>query len=85
MPLLRGEQRFGAGNAAVEVVARARLRVGVVGHRVLRNRHVHVGASHAAAYRGKVTQRLAELTRAGWFLPDYAAQVTSDAEKVRLP
>jgi len=45
----------------------------------------HALYKDAAAYRGKVKQRLAELTRAGWFLPDYAAQVTSDAEKARIP
>jgi hypothetical protein len=39
----------------------------------------------AAAYRGKVRQRLDELTKAGWFLPEYAEQVTGDAEKVRIP
>jgi hypothetical protein len=38
-----------------------------------------------AAYRAKVRQRLAELTKAGWFLPEYAAQVTGDADKVRIP
>ena len=39
----------------------------------------------SAAYRSKVKQRLAELTKAGWFLPVYAGQVTGDAEKVRIP
>ncbi|NOT26016.1 MAG: hypothetical protein HOP16_07920 [Acidobacteria bacterium] len=39
----------------------------------------------AASYRGKVQQRLAELTKAGWFLPEYAGQVTSDAQAVRIP
>lgn len=38
-----------------------------------------------ATYRGKVEQRLAELTKAGWFLPEYAAQVTGDVEHVRIP
>ena len=28
--------------------------------------------TNAATYRGKVQQRLAELTKAGWFLPEYA-------------
>lgn len=37
-----------------------------------------------ATYRGKVQQRLAELTKAGWFLPEYAAQVTGDAQAVRI-
>jgi hypothetical protein len=37
-----------------------------------------------ASYRAKVQQRLAELTKAGWFLPEYADQVTGDAEKVRI-
>jgi hypothetical protein len=41
--------------------------------------------SNAATYRGKVQQRLAELTKAGWFLPEYAGQVTGDAENVRIP
>ena len=39
----------------------------------------------AAMYRGKVQQRLDELTEAGWFLPEYAGQVTGDAEMVRIP
>lgn len=39
----------------------------------------------AASYRAKVKSRLDELTRAGWFLPEYAAQVTGDAEKVQIP
>jgi hypothetical protein len=38
----------------------------------------------AAAYRRKVQQRLTELTKAGWFLAEYANQVTGDAEKVRI-
>jgi hypothetical protein len=38
----------------------------------------------AAAYRRQVQQRLAELTKAGWFLPEYAGQVTADAENVRI-
>jgi hypothetical protein len=38
----------------------------------------------ASAYRNKVTQRLNELTKAGWFLPEYADQVKSDAEKARF-
>jgi hypothetical protein len=38
-----------------------------------------------ADYRAKVKERLDELTRAGWFLPEYAGQVTGDAEKVRIP
>jgi hypothetical protein len=37
-----------------------------------------------ASYRAKVKERLAELTKAGWFLPEYAEQVTGDAEKVRI-
>ena len=41
--------------------------------------------TNAATYRGKVQQRLAELTKAGWFLPEYAGQVTGDAENVRIP
>ena len=39
----------------------------------------------AATYRNKVSQRLAELTKAGWFLPEYAGQVTGDAQKVQIP
>jgi hypothetical protein len=39
----------------------------------------------ASAYRGKVKQRLDELTKAGWFLPEYAGQVTGDAVKVPIP
>jgi hypothetical protein len=39
----------------------------------------------AATYRRKVQQRLDELTKAGWFLPEYAEQVTGDAEKVQIP
>jgi hypothetical protein len=38
-----------------------------------------------ATYRAKVKQRLGELTKAGWFLPEYAAQVTGDADRVRIP
>lgn len=41
--------------------------------------------TNTAAYRGKVKERLAALTKAGWFLPDYAGQVTMDAENVRIP
>lgn len=41
--------------------------------------------TEAAAYRNKVKQRLDELTKGGWFLPEYAGQVTGDAEKVRIP
>jgi len=37
-----------------------------------------------AAYQKRVKQRLDELTKAGWFLPDYASQVTGDAEKVHF-
>ena len=36
-------------------------------------------------YRSKVDQRLKQLTKEGWFLPEYTSQVTSDAEKVRIP
>ena len=39
----------------------------------------------AATYRGKVQQRLGDLTKAGWFLPEYAEQVTGDARNVRIP
>jgi hypothetical protein len=39
----------------------------------------------ASAYRRKVQQRLSELTKAGWFLPEYAGQVTADADGVRIP
>jgi hypothetical protein len=30
----------------------------------------------SGSYRNKVKQRLEELTKAGWFLPEYASQVT---------
>jgi hypothetical protein len=46
---------------------------------------LHALHTNAAAYRGKVQQRLAELTKAGWFLPEYAEQVTTDAGTVRIP
>jgi hypothetical protein len=39
----------------------------------------------AATYQGKVQRRLDELTKAGWFLPEYRDQVTGDAQKVRFP
>ena len=39
----------------------------------------------AAGYRRSVRQRLDALTKAGWFLPEYAGQVTADAERVRIP
>jgi hypothetical protein len=39
---------------------------------------------YADAYRSKVKQRLDELTKAGWFLPEYAGQVTGDAAKVQI-
>ena len=37
-----------------------------------------------ATYRARVKQRLDELIKAGWFLPEYASQVTSDAMKVQI-
>jgi len=40
--------------------------------------------TNATTYRNKVQQRLAELTKAGWFLPEYASQVTGDADKVQI-
>jgi hypothetical protein len=46
---------------------------------------LHALHTDAAAYRGKVRQRLGELTKAGWFLSEYAGQVTGDAEHVRIP
>jgi hypothetical protein len=39
---------------------------------------------YAEVYRSKVKQRLDELTKAGWFLPEYAGQVTGDAAKVQI-
>ena len=45
---------------------------------------LHALYTDAATYRSKVQQRLAELTKAGWFLPEYASQVTGDAEKVQI-
>jgi alpha/beta hydrolase family protein len=47
-----------------------------------RLRALHTDAS---TYRRKVQQRLDELTKAGWALPEYARQVTGDAEHVRIP
>jgi hypothetical protein len=38
-----------------------------------------------ATYRRIVREKLDELTTAGWFLPEYAAQVTGDADMVRIP
>jgi len=46
---------------------------------------LHALYKDAAAYRNKVQQSLDELTKAGWFLPEYAAQVMGDAAKVRIP
>jgi len=46
---------------------------------------LHTLYKDAAAYRTQVKQKLEELTKAGWFLPEYAGQVTGDAEKVRIP
>ena len=46
---------------------------------------LHALYKDAAAYRTSVRQRLTELTKAGWFLPEYAEQVIGDAEKVRIP
>jgi hypothetical protein len=45
---------------------------------------LHTLYTNAATYRGKVQQRLGELTKAGWFLPEYASQVAGDAEKVQI-
>jgi hypothetical protein len=38
----------------------------------------------AATYQRKVQRRLDELTKAGWFLPEYRDQVTGDAKNVRF-
>jgi hypothetical protein len=46
---------------------------------------LHALYKDAAAYRSMVKHRLDELTKAGWFLPEYADQVIGDAEKVRIP
>jgi hypothetical protein len=46
---------------------------------------LHALYKDSADYRAKVKQRLDELIKAGWFLPEYAGQVTGDAEKVRIP
>ena len=35
-------------------------------------------------YEKKIDTRLAELVTAGWFLPEYASQVTADADKVHF-
>jgi hypothetical protein len=37
-----------------------------------------------AGYQKQVKQRLDALTKAGWFLPEYASQVTADADKVHF-
>lgn len=39
----------------------------------------------SADYRAKVDERLQQLIKEGWFLPEYASQVTGDAEKVNIP
>jgi hypothetical protein len=36
-------------------------------------------------YREKVDQRLQQLIKEGWFLPEYSSQVTGDAAKVTIP
>ena len=46
---------------------------------------LHALYKDTADYRAKVKQRLGELTKAGWFLPEYAEQVTGDAEHVQIP
>ena len=40
---------------------------------------LHALYSDAATYRRRVEQRLDELTKAGWFLPEYREQVLGDA------
>jgi len=45
---------------------------------------LHALHTDAATYRSKIQRRLDELTKAGWFLPEYASQVTGDAEKVQI-
>jgi hypothetical protein len=46
---------------------------------------LHALYKDAATYRDRVRQRLDDLTKAGWFLPEYAGQVIGDAEKVHIP
>jgi Alpha/beta hydrolase domain len=45
---------------------------------------LHALHTNAATYRRKVAQRLDELTKAGWFRPEYRDQVIGDAEQVRI-
>jgi hypothetical protein len=45
---------------------------------------LHALHTNAATYRRKVEQRLDELTKAGWFLPEYREQVIGDADRVRI-
>lgn len=58
---------------------------GIAGYEIpLPADRLHALYTDATTYRGKVQQRLAELTKAGWFLPEYASQVTGDAEKLQI-
>jgi len=45
---------------------------------------LHALYSNADTYHRKVEQRLDELTKAGWFLPEYREQVLGDAARVRI-
>jgi hypothetical protein len=59
---------------------------GIAGYEIpIPGEQLHALHSDASAYRRKVQQRLTELTKAGWFLPEYASQVTADADGVRIP
>jgi hypothetical protein len=58
---------------------------GIAGYETpLTGDRLHALHINAASYRRKVQQRLDELTRAGWFLPEYREQVLGDAERVRI-
>jgi hypothetical protein len=46
---------------------------------------LHALHTNSTTYRGRVRRRLDELTKAGWFLPEYAGQVTGDADGVQIP
>jgi hypothetical protein len=59
---------------------------GIGGYEIpLASDRLHGLYKDSSTYRSKVKQRLAELTKAGWFLPDYEDQVIGDAEKIRIP
>jgi hypothetical protein len=51
-----------------------------LGERVLRKLY-----TDQADYISKVSERLDDLIRQGWFLPEYAAMVRADARRVVIP